>query len=783
MLGKQIKSYQHLFRTLDKGFSKIILTSSDVYMMEYKFFRICDVLKYGDKIYIFYHPTEEQGIDLRNIVDSETYSHIQSLEKKGAYLITEDYQGGLFRNVYLLPPTFESDFDAFCKTNKTLVSKINVSDDIKRVLFALTDGSKNYFAWAASLTKHTSHLKLLMILQWAKNNKQLTKRLGKGSITAYKNKEIDKLCGEIRELNLSKRVNDAINMFNTAQKKLLKENLENLTHDDKRSLSRLLRLSTTKRQNLIQKVSTIKDFVEITDYIKSATKVSFKWDIHSFMESVGGINSDGIRIAIKGDGFVVVEVLDFESIKFLGKNTNWCIAKDKGSWNGYSNGNDKKQYILFDFTKKEDDDYSIVGFTTLNGLGVKYAHSLTNKDLSEFNTQESSYHYADCGFVSYSVSNAVKRINTLLFERGIDIDMLCEMHKFPFTWDCMTVLATANSITNDIEVIKQTKDQLVFAVYSRDFLDAFLGKPDLKLKDKSPNEYVLVFCDFTEPINQGLLFAVIEKGFGLVDYVSNWFNHSLMPITKDIDVVLHKYKLPYDTIKRPNDPTYRFKRAFGNCNMAEIRECMLNDNYVLQTAIQKGKLRNSFGQFLHVSFEVKSFDYLNLVYGNGYTLYNDILGMDTTNLLEYAVSKLRKIPSNESIELFFLRKIVDENENENINAFLVLENILNHEENYDLFVRFLNIVETLDVKDDIKFKIWEKCLKRLKSLKDFEEHREKIIKGLYPCILKNENKRLKELFSELGSTADMLLDQSNALGGFKLIEADQRVLRAAGFGR
>lgn len=752
MIGKQIKSYQHLSRALENGFSKVMVTFNDTCMGQHKFFHIIDVLKYEDKIYFFFDRLNEH-IDFSNIVDDETYKQIQSLGLNCACHFRDEFKKTMFRYVYLLPKTFDSDFDHFCQTNKSLVSKVKGSDDIKKMVYALTDGSKNYFAWAINLIHRISHIKLLMVLQWAKNNKHLAKLLSKGGITAYKNKEINSLCAEIHELNFRKRINDAINMFNTSQKKLLKTNLENLSNEDKQSLSRFLRMSTTKRQNLIQKVSTINDFVELTDFIKASTKVSFKWDMDSFMRNIDELNDATIRIAIKGDNFVVVEVLDFEAIKFLGKNTNWCIAKDKGSWSGYTTGGERRQYILFDFSKKEDDDLSIIGFTTIDGFGVRHAHSLTNKDL--YNVMDGG-EFSDYGFVTYSNNEVVEHINTLLNMRGIDINMLCKMRKLPFSWNRKSVLSAAYNITEDIDIIKETNEHLVFATYVKDFHNVFLSDPS-NLKKRVSTNYMLVFCDFTEPVTQGLIIALIEQRFGSRDQATFWYNYALNPINKDINVVLHKYNLPYDTIKRPNDLVTRFKEGFIGCNMTEVRECMAKDKNILDKALPslQNEMGTLFEVFRHVSFDLKSFDYLNLVYGNGHTL-NDFIGSTTLTLLRAAITSIYEIPDDKSIELFFSKKVNDTKKHESINSFLIIENILNNEKNHTLILRFLEVLDEYLISNDVKVKLWEMSLDKLKSLEGFESIKEEAIKTLYPYAPNSKSDVINEFFSDVQKKINLI---------------------------
>ena len=67
--------------------------------------------------------------------------------------------------------------------------------------------------------------------------------------------------------------------------------------------------------------------------------------------------------------------------------TGWCLTREESYFKRYVS-DEAKQYFLFDFSKKEDDILSHVGFTVNNNSGViTNAHATNNESI------------IDCGIV------------------------------------------------------------------------------------------------------------------------------------------------------------------------------------------------------------------------------------------------------------------------------------------------------------------------------------------------------------------------------------------------
>lgn len=250
-------------------------------------------------------------------------------------------------------------------------------------MYAITDGSKNFFFWAVNAYfKQGIHISTLeKIMAWNENYGTKAKELKKGSITAYTGQcEIISLVREIAHIRNEKRANDVMNMFNTAQKKALKA--INLSARDHETLSKFGKLSGKKKLNFIKKMSSVFDASEILKQMAFLSDVHFEWKKESLLEYIdNNENIDCDIILDKGD-IVLLKVKDYETVKRLTKATNWCISKDKKYWNEYVEFNpNATQYIIFDFSKKEDDNHSIVGFTSVYNRGITNAHDFENHDM------------------------------------------------------------------------------------------------------------------------------------------------------------------------------------------------------------------------------------------------------------------------------------------------------------------------------------------------------------------------------------------------------------------
>jgi hypothetical protein len=64
-------------------------------------------------------------------------------------------------------------------------------------------------------------------------------------------------------------------------------------------------------------------------------------------------------------------------------------------WKNYMTSTLNKQYVMYNFGLKEDDEYSIVGFTVSDNNRITHAHSFTNISLMN-GINSPIYHNINC---------------------------------------------------------------------------------------------------------------------------------------------------------------------------------------------------------------------------------------------------------------------------------------------------------------------------------------------------------------------------------------------------
>ena len=119
--------------------------------------------------------------------------------------------------------------------------------------------------------------------------------------------------------------------------------------------------------------------------MKTLVKIQYEWNKESFMKFLTNNEDFKYNIIHDKDNIVLLLVNDFETIKHIAKTTNWCISKNMQYWKNYMTSTLNKQYVMYNFGLKEDDEYSIVGFTVSDNNRITHAHSFTNISLE--------YHY------------------------------------------------------------------------------------------------------------------------------------------------------------------------------------------------------------------------------------------------------------------------------------------------------------------------------------------------------------------------------------------------------
>lgn len=375
------------------------------------------------------------------------------VDKYGGYNIIQkesDFQNLKMRYVILFDLDITTKINDVMQANKKQfkqIEKYNIRKESNPLLtfsYLITNGNASYMTWILkNIVVGMCEARLFIrIMNFVERYPQLISKLSKKNVLAYNGiRGIKELLGEIHQLTCQKRTLKVINQFNTKQKRLLKElplNKETIS-----MFSKFDHLSLQKQRNFIRKVSTIENVNEIVKQLLFTISHHFAWDKNSVLEyinNVDGINCDKVW---DENNVIVFRVHDFDTIKRLGKTTNWCISKNKSYWDNYMYNNEISQYILMDFNLPEDDEHSIIGFTYTINEGITAAHSFTNINLmKEFG--DAYNNYGNSVFAAYTPDD----INTLLKKHNIPISLF-DPTQINLQWEAKHILKKLNRVMGD----------------------------------------------------------------------------------------------------------------------------------------------------------------------------------------------------------------------------------------------------------------------------------------------------------------------------------------------
>lgn len=700
MLGKQIRGYQHLLRSV--GISqprKHILRNSNGRVSVVEIFKDDTT----NTLYLFNNsgwgrggssnipttlPRTIQDIFLNLQLKYSSCSTIRSSHDYQAYSVSELIQ---------LPEGFDKQYESVIQSNKKLFSNIfgrycSEQEAVALYLFTFAYDTPNLFAWAlTNFYKNSVSLYLLChILRWQRGYPQLVKKLTKGTITAYNNRnQVSMLYNEMIALRREKRANDVFNLFNTAQKRLLKS-IE-LNDDILNACSAFTRLSQTKKINFVRKMSTIDSAEEIFRQMKLLSKVQFEWSKASLMAFINNAEENGLDcdIIIDRDNLLVVKVNNFETIKYLAKTTNWCISKNKRYWNDYMYNRHEKatQYIIFDFDKKEDDEYSIVGFTTAPDFGITDAHSFTNVSMM-------SRSHTHSNMLTSFLPQLSNSIDSLLDIHKIPMELIYECEPSLFKWNKDAVIEFIDYALGEdnYDILSDANNKLCIVAKS-DNIRFVLGKQFGRNFGTSGNSKFIIFFDFnkSETDSQRILFGKIQ----LINHTEEESVETIYDLTcsrggvKSLESLLDEYELPFDVIARVFNVITVFKSACANYDLDIIASLLNNDEVKKELSKKHSKVASILFDSISTSlFSYKSFDFINLFYERCKIKMGDVLpnycldrliGALMYELHRFVVGDRYHLPNEDKMKRFYANEITNERDAIFYGYYHALNVILEHE--------------------------------------------------------------------------------------------------------
>ena len=700
MLGKQIRGYQHLMRSvgISQPTTSLISTSNG---------RVCvvDFLKANETtIYMFHNMGSRWGDRMfyetpRDLTDGvkDIFAKLQAKYPcVSCYRDTNDIAMNGIVEIILLPENFNQLFENVIGMNRKLFSSVigkycNEQDPIAHYFFNMTHDAPNLLVWA--LTNYykngVSNYLISHILRWQNTYPQLVKKLTKGTITAYNGRDnVDVLYNEMISLRREKRTNDVFNMFNTAQKRLLKK--MELTDDVLNACSAFNRLSLTKKINFVRKMSTVECTEEIIKQMKLLSRVQFDWNKASLLEFVANASENGLDCEIVYDNanLLMFKVNNYDTIKYLAKTTNWCISKNKKYWNDYMYHRNpcSAQYVLFDFDKKEDDEYSIVGFTTAPSLGITNAHSFTNKNMVQRDINR--------GYSLSSFMPKIFSIETFLEGHKIPSRIFNTLENSPFEWTKQGFLDFLEYAVGEdsFDVLSDNGNLLCVAV-SHENVRFVLGKTYVS-RFGTPNSSTkhIIFLNFNKAQDDAsrLYFGQVCMNERSEEQVGNMYDATMNRAAIPFNALLTMYGLPYNTIARVYDKISVFKNALQSFDIITVGEYLKDSSIKYELTKKHSKLCSAMYEFILSSMvSLRSFDVIDLIY-NQYNLkltdvlrpqqIDDLLGCLMSDLRHFGTQRRgRNLPTEDEMSAFYANAITDERDAVLCGTFHFLNIILDNE--------------------------------------------------------------------------------------------------------
>lgn len=668
---------------------------------------------------------------------SNRYSYVLDIKNQGII----NQLGG---NIILLPEDFDKRYDDFIKQNKKMLEKVfqhfcYKNDFFSVCMYAFTEGSPNLFVWAiTNMFKHGANFHCIKnCINWCINYPQLIKNLSKGTPTAYNGKEqLISLYNEMVTLRKNKRVNDTINMFNTAQKKLLK-GLE-LTDSIINIFSKFYILSRAKQHNFIRKMSTIDNANEILRQMSLLTKEHFEWNKESFFNFIQNVDDINCEVVFDRDNLVIIKVNDYDTIKYLAKTTNWCISKNKKYWNDYvgNKNGESTQYILFDFSKDEDDELSIVGFTTYNNKGIVNAHSFSNENLMH----GCSNTYPVRQFVPFKPN-----IFYLLKLNDISLNNFNGVSHLNYEWNENSYLDFLETALNENYDIVYHENNKIAIITDSPMARFVIGISYNHITFCNTNKCI-IFADFSK--NQYDDNRILFAGVNWDEEIKEERPTKVFCLNQNIDTnisfdnLLEEYQLPYNIICRTENKLERFVSAFSSLNV-QLVDLLLKDKELVGI-LKKNKnqlsSRYNIESYLTNSiFNVYTIDMLKVLYDNNIKL-SSIMGFKyvdsiLANLI-YEIGGLShgsNPPTDEEMKLLFENNKFNSNKCKFIGFYLAAKLIIEHE-NCDNIIGPQTLSSINDISGATKI-----CIDLTNKIIDYVSNNCDKIKNILGTIIRTNN--------------------------------------------
>ena len=388
------------------------------------------------------------------------------------------------------------------KQMQPLIEKYAINPETNKLftdVCEMFDGQPNYQIWAVKMvfSKSLSIEQLETIHEWVGKNQTLVKSLEKQNIVSYSSKNaISQLFKEMEGLDNLSVIKDTINRFNTDQRKMLISSLlpkeytalEGYSNPNIKKWADIFRkfnrLPFDRKNKFFSNCSKLRDLNDLQSAIKSCLETTYEWNKEDLLAYVANVTTD-CEVILDNGNFVIVHVPSFKSSKLLCGNgrTKWCITREESYFSQYVTGqNNRDQYFLFDFSRKESDAFAHIGFTMENGRGFYCAQTCNNNSMMG----------------GYTQNGETMNINQALEKAGCKMSLFLRLNALTnYKWELESILKLVKNKPNDFAVAYEKDGRLIINVLNSQAVKTLISHSLINLGNfmVDNNNKVYVFID------------------------------------------------------------------------------------------------------------------------------------------------------------------------------------------------------------------------------------------------------------------------------------------------
>lgn len=366
------------------------------------------------------------------------------------------------------------------KQMQPLIDKYAINPETNK-LFAsvceMFDGQPNYQIWAVKMifSKSMTIEQLEAIHEWATNNQTLVKSLEKQNIVSYSSKNaISQLLNEMKGLDNLSVIKDTISRFNTDQRKMLTSSLlpkeytalEGYSNPSIKKWADIFRkfnrLPFDRKNKFFSNCSKLRDLNDLQSAIVTCLEATYEWNKEDLLAYVANVTTD-CEVVLNNGNFVIVHVPSFKSSKLLCGNgrTKWCITREESYFRQYvTDQNNRDQYFLFDFGRKESDAFAHIGFTMENGRGFYCAQTCNNSSMVG----------------GYTQNGETLNINQALERAGCKMSLFLRLNALVnYKWELDSIVKLIKSRPNDFAIAYEKEGRMIINVLNTQAVKTLIG--------------------------------------------------------------------------------------------------------------------------------------------------------------------------------------------------------------------------------------------------------------------------------------------------------------------